>query len=393
MRHVGLLRRGTKTLLEALAEKIPDATAISLWGRQGLAAVTNDSTRKAYNEKTTGTAFFVNARANPSETLLALVSRPGPFVALAEGQVVAGRFDEGLAKPGVLTGRDAVRLSKRVETLALPQEALFRGYWDLVEGNGLAIAEQARRFEDSLPLPRGVEVRGPPANIMLEPGVDIEGHVTLDARLGPIVVCKGASVESFSRVMGPCYVGPRTKLQSALVGGGTSIFESCKIGGQVENSLVMPYSNKAHHGYVGDSYVGSWVNLGAGSTFSNLKNTYGNVRLDLAGEKVDSGMVKLGPVVGDMAKVSIGAMVYAGRSVGAGSHISGVAESSVPSFSFYSPGRKIELRLESVIETQRRMMERRGLMLSRNEEALIRSVYAKTSGERRKAGVRKGRLS
>jgi len=307
---------------------------------------------------------------------------------------VTARLDHVAFKPGVLVKREIARMARTTERVRVAADSLFQGYWSLVQRNGLAIAEQAKRFPDPMQAPRTVEVRGPSANVMVHSGADIEGHVTLDARLGPIVIDDGAVVESFSRVMGPCYIGARTRINSALIGGGTSIFESCKVGGQVENSVMMPFTNKAHHGYIGDSYVGSWVNLGAGCTFSNLKNTYGNVRLNLGGKKTDSGMLKLGPVVGDMAKLSIGALVYAGRSVGAGSHVSGLAAEDVPSFSFYDSGagKKVELLLESVLETQRRMKERRGLALSRNEETLIRKAFASTATERSKAGAKKGTL-
>ena len=162
----------------------------------------------------------------------------------------------------------------------------------------------------------------------------------------------------------------------------------------MENSIVMPYSNKAHHGYVGDSYIGSWANLGAGCTFSNLKNTYGVVRPLVDGKKFDTRMVKLGPAVGDMAKLSIGALVYAGKWVGTASYVSGLAASDVPSFTYHDggTGRRVALELESVLETQRRMMERRGVSLGRSEEALVRRAYASTAADRRRAGVRKGKM-
>lgn len=373
-------------------EKIPNATDVEIWGRPELAAVTRDATGKPYNEKVRGPSFLVNARARPTEGILTLASRPGPFAAFSGKELIAARFESTPMKPGVVRRTDAARAAARVEKVAVPGDQTFRGYWDLVQGNGLAIAEQARHFADSLQLSRSVEVRGPSTNLMVDAGADIEGNVTLDARLGPVIVEAGAAVESFSRLMGPCYIGPKTRVSSALIGGGTSVFESCKVGGQVENSIIMPYTNKAHHGYLGDSYVGSWVNIGAGSTFSNLKNTYGNVRLNLDGKKVDIGMLKLGPVVGDMAKLSIGALVYAGKAVGTGSHVSGLAGEDLPSFTFFDSGRKVELLLESVMETQRRMMERRGLTLSRNEEALIRRAFASTSTARRRSGVKRGAL-
>jgi UDP-N-acetylglucosamine diphosphorylase/glucosamine-1-phosphate N-acetyltransferase len=356
--------------------------------------VTKESTGKGYNEKTYGPAFFVNARARPGEELLSLASKTSPFVATSEGHLVAARLESGASKPGIISKSDVARLGKRVEKIKAPQGSLFEGYWGLVESNGLAIAEQAKRFEDLMPLPRGLEVKGPASNIMLDAGAEVEPSVTFDARLGPIIIGNGATVESFSRIMGPCFIGPKTKVYSALIGGGTSIFESCKVGGQIENSVIMPFTNKAHHGYVGDSYIGSWVNLGAGCTFSNLKSTYGNVRLFVGGKKVDSGMLKLGPVIGDMCKVSIGALVYAGKEIGTGAHVSGRADVDVPSFTYFDsgPNKLVELLLESVIETQRRMMERRGLTLSRSEEALIRRAFAATAKERKVGGVKKGRL-
>ncbi len=393
LRHASLLRLGTKSLLDALVERIP-APDVGLWGRQELAALTREQTTRSYNEKAYGSVLFINARARPTEALAGLAARADPFVAVDRGELVAARLDSGALNPGVIPSRGVARLARRLQKVEMPQDALFEGYWDLVQSNGLAIAEQAMRFRESKPIPRGVEVRGPASNVMLHPDADLEPHVTLDARLGPVVVESGAAVESFSRLMGPCYIGPKTRVYSALIGGGTSIFESCKAGGQLENSVMMPYSNKAHHGYMGDSYVGSWVNLGAGSTFSNLKNTYGNVRLSLGGATVDSGMLKLGPVVGDMAKLSIGALVYAGRSIGAGSHVSGLAGSDVPSFTFFdsNSGGAVELLVDSVVETQRRMMERRGLTLGRSEESLIRRAFSSTAAERKKAGVRKGAL-
>jgi UDP-N-acetylglucosamine diphosphorylase/glucosamine-1-phosphate N-acetyltransferase len=394
LRHASLLRRGTKTLLDALVEKIPDATDVGLWGRQELSGATKESSGKAYNQKLYGTTLLVNARAKPLEALLSLPSGKEPFVAVAEGEMVAARLDSGTLGPGVVARKEVARLLKRVKKVNLSPDSLFRGYWDIVGSNGLAIAEQARHFEEALPIPHTLEVRGPASSLMVEASAEIEGHVTLDARLGPIVIDRGASVESFSRIMGPCYIGRKARVHSALIGGGTSIFESCKVGGEVENSVILPYTNKAHLGYIGDSYVGSWVNLGAGCTFSNLKNTYGTVRLEVAGRKVDSGMLKLGPAVGDMAKLSIGSLVYAGKSIGVGSLVSGLASQNVTSFTYFDSwaSKSVELRLGSVLETQRRMMERRGLSLGRGEESLIRRAFSATSKDRKRAGVKKGRL-
>ena len=197
LRHTSLLWWGTKTLLDALVGKIPDATDVGVWGRRELAPVTKEVTGKPYNEKVHGAAFYINARARPTEGVLSLASRMDPFVALWGGEMVAARLDSGVLRPGVVPRSGAAKAARRAEKVAVFGDPLFRGYWDLVQGNGLAIAEQARRFRDSMPLPRNVEARGPSANIMIEAGADVEGQVTRDARLGPVVVENGAGGYGF----------------------------------------------------------------------------------------------------------------------------------------------------------------------------------------------------
>lgn len=394
MRHTSRLRWGTKTLLESTLENTTEAGEASLWGREQLAESTKEEIGREYNDDIPGQALFVNARARPGKTLLSLTARKAQFACYSGLSLVAGRFNASRLEPGILTARRGASATKGVERMAAPPGMLFSGFWSLVENNGIAVAEQAETFEDPLAVPSEVEVKGPRSNLRIHGDAEVEKHVTLDGRIGPIVVDRGASVESFSRLMGPCYVGPKVKLYSALIGGGTSVFGGCKIGGQVEDSIISPFTNKAHHGYVGDAYVGEWVNLGAGSTFSNLKNTYGNVRVDTGKERVDSGMLKLGPALGDMTKVSIGALVFAGKTVGTGSQVTGLARENVPSFTFYDgdAGKLVELYLESVLETQRRMMERRGLALTRKQEKLVRLSFRGTSKERRAARVKKGSI-
>lgn len=337
---------------------------------------------------------MVNSRAKPGRELRDLVSKETPFVALSGGELVAARVTLGQIAPGVITRKKVAAISKKVERLEVPRDMLFKGYWELVANNGMAIASQAGYFADSLALSDSTKLRGPPSNLRIHGSAEVEDYVAFDVKLGPVVVGEEATIESFSRISGPCYIGPRTKVTSGLLRAGTSIFEGCKVGGEVENSIMMPHSNKAHLGYVGDSYIGEWVNLGAGSVFSNLKNTYGNVRTDVGGRRLDTGMMKLGPAIGDMAKVSIGATIFAGKKVGVGSHVTGLVDADVPSFTYFDGerGRIVELLLSSVIETQRRMKERRGLTLSREEEELIRGVFRRTAGDRRKGKARKQRL-
>lgn len=390
--HLAALRRGTKSLLEAIEQDVAIPGGAELWGRQIVAETTKETLRRDYNTQANESALFVNARAKPGRDLRALASRPSSFVAVAQGQLVAGRLPGDVLDAGIVTKKDVLKVGKKVQRLQTPAESLFAGYWELVESNGIAVAEQAGHFDDSLALPDSAEVKGPPSNLRIEGTAEVENYVTFDVRPGPIVVDRAVAIDSYTRISGPCYIGSSTKVHSAMVGGGTSVFEGCNVGGQLESSVVMPNSNKAHEGYLGHSYVGEWVNLGAGSTFSNLKNTYGNVRVDLSQGRKDTGMLKLGAAVGDMCKISIGALVYAGKALGTGSHISGLASQSVPSFTYFDGLTRsmVELRLDSVLETERRMMERRGWTPTRAREELVRRAFAVSATERRRARVRRG---
>jgi UDP-N-acetylglucosamine diphosphorylase/glucosamine-1-phosphate N-acetyltransferase len=392
-RHIAQLPWGTQTLLESVSS-LAAPREVVLWGRDEVGEAIEGEGGKGYNAGLKGDVLFVNARLRPQKGFWNFLEKSRHFAAFVGDHVFAVRAKADNLEPGILTRGQLAKLAKGADRIELPHEAAFKGPWQIVESNGLAIVEQAGGFEASLALPDKVAIKGPHSNLRIHDTVEIEGHVSFDTRLGPVVVREGTTVDSFSRLSGPCYVGPRNRVHSALLRGGTSVFEGCSVGGEVENSIIMPHSNKSHLGYVGDSIVGTWVNLGAGSVFSNLKNTYGSVRVEVGGRRVDTSMLKLGPVIGDMAKVSIGAMIFAGRTVGVSSHVVSLVERNVPSFTYYDggSGKKVELLLDSVIGTQKKMMERRGMTLSKSQESFIRRLFKATRSERRRAGVRKGRI-
>lgn len=169
----------------------------------------------------------------------------------------------------------------------------------------------------------------------------------------------------------------------------------CRVGGELEESVLHGYSNKRHYGFIGHSYVGEWVNLGAGTTNSDLKNTYGPIRMMVSGRRVETGEIFVGCFIADHVKTSIGTLIYGGRKVGVASHLHGVVGRDVPSFTHYAESLgagAVELRIDSVVETAKRMMARRGLTLAPEEERLLRTLYELSREERERAGVSKGEL-
>src|SRR6202158_1511638 len=158
--------------------------------------------------------------------------------------------------------------------------------------------------------------------VFIEEGADIGPHVVLDASTGPILIRRGAVIAPFAHLIGPIAIRPNSQILGDRVGS-SSIGDDCKIRGEFSNCIVLGHSNKGHAGFVGHSYLGRWVNLGAMTTTSNLKNTYGPVQLWTPGGMRDPGLQFLGTLFGDHVKTGIGTMLSTGTVVGAGANVFG----------------------------------------------------------------------
>jgi UDP-N-acetylglucosamine diphosphorylase / glucose-1-phosphate thymidylyltransferase / UDP-N-acetylgalactosamine diphosphorylase / glucosamine-1-phosphate N-acetyltransferase / galactosamine-1-phosphate N-acetyltransferase len=219
--------------------------------------------------------------------------------------------------------------------------------------------------------------------VYCEAGARVEPFVVLDATAGPILIRGGAIISSFSRIVGPCYIGPSATVMGDAVRA-CSIGELCKVRGEISNSVMLGHSNKGHTGFVGHSYLGRWVNLGAGTTTSNLKNTYGNVQLWTPGGVRDTGLQFLGTMFGDHVKTGIGTMLTTGTVLGAGANVYG--GSTVPKYvapfawGSTEPYRLYEL--EKFITVAARMMERRHVELTERGRKHLATAHA-VAGERR----------
>jgi len=204
---------------------------------------------------------------------------------------------------------------------AVPVEGrLLRGVHDLVGCLEQLLREDVLKLlGDSDPVPAGSTVLGDPAWIALRESA-IEPGVVFDTRNGPVVLESGVEVRSGTRLEGPLWIGANTR----IVGGPiriSAIGPWSVIRGEVSTTAILAYSNKSHEGFVGHSVLGRWVNLGAGTTTSNLKNTYGPIRLEVAGTHVETGHQFLGSLIGDHAKTAIGTLLPAGTVVGAGASV------------------------------------------------------------------------
>ncbi|MFH1825723.1 MAG: hypothetical protein ABH823_00320 [bacterium] len=196
--------------------------------------------------------------------------------------------------------------------------------------------------------------------VVLEEGVEIEPCAVLDARQGPIYIGQGTIIKAHANLRGPLYIGP-----------------GCRIGGEVSHSIFHGYSNKAHYGFIGHSYIGEWVNLGAGTTNSNLKNTYGTVKVQIGKKEIDTGLQFCGCFIGDHAKTGIGTLITTGAIIGVAANVfgGGVTKKVVKSFSW---GANKKYDLEKALATMKLVMKRRGKVFSAAQEKQIRHLYENT---------------
>jgi glucose-1-phosphate thymidylyltransferase len=220
-------------------------------------------------------------------------------------------------------------------------------------------------------------------------GATLNPNVVTDTRGGPIVIDTEATVGAYSYLRGPVYIGPRARvIEHTAIKDGVALGHTTKIGGEVEASIVEPYTNKQHHGFLGHSYLGSWVNLGAGTCNSDLKNTYGTVNVEYWGEKVATGMQFVGAMIGDYVKTAINTGIFTGKVVGACSMVYGFVTTNVPSFVNYARlfGQVSEAPAEVMVSTQRRMFARRGVTQRPCDVQLLHDMHRLTAHERQSLG-------
>jgi UDP-N-acetylglucosamine diphosphorylase/glucosamine-1-phosphate N-acetyltransferase len=258
--------------------------------------------------------------------------------------------------------------------------------WKLMEGNGarlhadLAGPPAGRGEGDVLRPPDHVTVLGA-GLLSLGEGVELEPQVVLDTRNGPIRLEAGVTVRAFTRLSGPAWVGPGTVLLGGEIGAST-IGRGCRVRGEVSDCVLDDFVNKAHDGHLGHAMVGRWVNLGADTTNSDLKNSYGTVRVRGPGAPLDTGLLKVGCFLGDHVKTGIGTLLPTGGVVGAGSNVfgGGMAPAYVPAFQWRGPDGGETYDLKSFLAVARRAMGRRGVELDGPSEQVLQRAWQEAEG-------------
>jgi UDP-N-acetylglucosamine diphosphorylase/glucosamine-1-phosphate N-acetyltransferase len=204
---------------------------------------------------------------------------------------------------------------------------------------------------------------------------EIEPHVVIDASAGPVLINDGCHVRAFTRISGPCYIGKAVQVMGGDITG-CSIGDVCKVRGELSSTIFLGYANKGHDGFVGHSYLGRWVNLGASTVTSNLKNTYGTVALWTPSGVRDSGLQFLGTMFGDHVKTGIGLRLSTGTVLGAGANVyDQMPPKAVPPFAWGGGAPYSLYRADKFVETAARVMSRRHVELSDRARRHLTAVH------------------
>lgn len=331
------------------------------------------------NEQQNADAIIhINARCLPDSSLADQISDLEVGEALTkESFVIAAR--SGAGRTNFRQVPDFAEFEKKETENGILMSAVT----DLFTYNGQEIIKDAQWFgsdnsaEGQISPHAVIDNRD---NLIMQTGAVIEPTVVLDTSRGPVILQEGARIMASSVVQGPAVIGPESVVKS-----GTRFYKDttlgpvCKIGGEVSNVVMQGYSNKAHDGYLGNSVIGEWCNLGADTTSSNLKNNYSFIKLrDWATRKpYDTGLQFCGVLMGDHTKTSINAMLNTGSQFGVNCNIIAgkFPPTFLPSFSWFGVDDIYVYQIDKALETARRVMQRRNIELTSEYERMMRQIF------------------
>jgi len=307
-------------------------------------------------------SWIANARFAP-----ALHRAPTCDLLHADGRVAAVRIESDLQSDAL--GDGSLGLDSFALKSGSPAQVdgwWMEDVWDYVRHLTTMLEADLPILGASMPkgLPRGAIGVGDHPVFVAE-GAAVEPSVCFDTTAGQILLCAGSQVQAFTRLVGPLYVGEHSILSTDRIAA-SSIGDTCKVHGELNNAIFIGHSNKGHDGFIGHSMLGRWVNLGAGTITSNLKNTYGTVQLWTPDGVRETGMQFLGTMFGDHAKTGIGTRLTTGCVLGAGANVFGdqMPPKVVAPFAWGESGEFETYHVDKFLQVAERMMARRHVTMA-----------------------------
>jgi len=371
------LRIGRKIVLDRTAQRLGSAVC-GVWTRAWIAAVAAQRCGAPANQPLGDDGVLVNARWLAGGDVC---TAEAPCVGTVDGEVAYIACDARLSErlePEIMLDAARRDAALRGVTRVDAGGAFIRYPWDVISRLAALLEEDWR--ETDAGVESAVDARsmmGPAERIHVGQRAVIHPAAVIDASAGPVFLSDDARVGAGAVVEGPIYVGPGTHIHPhAWLHGGNALGPVCRVGGELHGCIVQGYTNKQHEGYLGHAYVGSWVNIGAGSVNSDLKNTYGNVRVPINRREVDTGLRFFGAIIADHAKIGINVALPTGAVVGAAATISGsrgVAK-FVPSLGWLTDDGLGRADAGRQLDAATRMMVRRGVDMSDEEVELFLAI-------------------
>jgi UDP-N-acetylglucosamine diphosphorylase/glucosamine-1-phosphate N-acetyltransferase len=325
--------------------------------------------------------FVINGAVLPNAELCSLVeSLKNNEALLKNGELIAARLDErqfqNLMEDNDIEELEGFEMDDNVNFL------IVNHLWDIFSLNALALSSDFNLITQgrtSQPLSITNQIIGDASQVFLEEGAVVECSI-LNTKEGPIYIGYGAEVMEGCTIRGGLCLGDNSELKmGARIYGATTIGPYSKIGGEVKNAVIFGYSNKAHDGYLGNSVLGEWCNLGADTNNSNLKNNYEEVKLwDYTKESfTKTGLQFLGLIMGDHTKCGINTMFNTGTVVGVSANVfgAGYPRNFIPSFSWGGSGGFETYPLKKACDTVNRVISRKNIQLTEVDEQILKYIF------------------
>lgn len=347
-----------------------------------------------------GDILVINSLVNlNNQNLKKLLKNKEKFITKSGTKFVCARIPSIIIKD--IQENNSYQIIKKISNIKkynikkIQNNSLIKFPWELIKESSKAINNDYALFKKKSNNIKNVKKISNNKNIWISKNVNIidKEKTYIDSTNGPVIIDDNVLIEPFSFIKGPVYIGKQTKILGARIYSNTSIDNNCIIGGEIQNSIIHKYTNKAHLGFIGHSIIGSWVNLGARTTNSNLKNTYGKISVNIGKRKVNTNEIKYGCMIGDNVKTAIGSLIFTGINIGVCSQLYGYTTENIPSFTIYKNLKTkelIEYKINKAILTQSRMMKRRNKNQDKHNKALLRYIFEMSTKQREENNVKQG---
>jgi UDP-N-acetylglucosamine diphosphorylase / glucose-1-phosphate thymidylyltransferase / UDP-N-acetylgalactosamine diphosphorylase / glucosamine-1-phosphate N-acetyltransferase / galactosamine-1-phosphate N-acetyltransferase len=349
------LRYGSNSLLGRMHQFFPK-NSISLWVRKSIKNLVSELyPSNNVNQINDDNLIWLNARVLWNSKLIEKVLYKASRKYKSGDDLIAANLNLDQSITWIKSKKENIKNHPNVKSGGRIDCVIIDHLWDLIE----LIPEAVKEVQSAIKNKKKYE------------------NVYFNENLGPVVLGENVQIEPFCYLEGPIFIGENTIIKSNSRISNSIIGPHCKIGGEVSGTIIQGYTNKSHYGYIGDSFIGEWVNLGAGTTNSNLKNNYKSVSMVVNDQLINSNKLFLGSFIGDHTKTSIGTMLNTGTKIGIGCNVlsHSFPSRNISSFSFINNNQIKKITLKEFIEVAEKVKSRRNKVLLDQERKYFNYIY------------------